>query len=54
MEAVQLEMFKCHAFNTLLSFPFAFVYFTTVLLNSYYFMKALKGAFDTVTEYNYL
>ena len=54
MEAVQLEMFKCHAFNTLLSFPFAFVYFTTILLNSYFFMKPLKGAFDTVTEYNYL
>lgn len=54
IEALQLEMFKCHAFNTLFSFAFAFVYFTTILLNSYYFMKPLKGAFHTVTEYDYL
>ena len=54
IEAVQLDMFKYHAFNILFRFPFAFVYFTTILLNSYYLLKPLKGAFDTVIEYNYL
>lgn len=48
-------MFKCHDFNVLLNFPFAFsFYFTTAIFDSYCFVKSWKWVFDAVAENDYL
>lgn len=54
IEALQLEMFIMPLILCSVLPLHCFLFYYSALLNSYYFMKPLKGAFHTVTEYDYL